>query len=550
MKQQSKQKDELANDIIKRLEFLEGDRLVSESHWQEIAERMLPSQSRYFSNQRSYTQGDKRNEFIFDSTAQIALGRFASIVDSLLTPRNQTWHRLLASDPYLNKDRATKLYFEEVNRLLFKHRYAPQANFASQNQQNYLSVGAYGTGCMYVDNLANGAGLRYRAVHLAEIYFAENHQGMVDSAYRVFRLTARQARQMFGEENLPDKIVSALSSNPDNKFEFVHCVKPNEEIEYDKSDYRGMEYASYYIAREEKMIVKDKEGFSTFPYAISRYEQAPGEVYGRSPAMNVLPAVKTLNEEKKTILKQGHRAVDPILLAHDDGIVDGFSFKPGAINVGGVSAEGRMLVHPLPVGNMSIGKDLMDDERAVINDAFLVTLFQILVETPQMTATEVMERTREKGILLAPTIGRLQSEYLGPMVDRELDLLSRQGLLPPMPPALREAKGDYRLEYDSPLSRAQRAEEASGLMRTIESVLNIVNVTQNPAPLDHFNWDVIVPEISEIQAVPSRWMNSLEAVQQMRQSRADQAQEQTAIQAAPGAAALIKSSAVARKSAG
>lgn len=43
----------------------------------------------------------------------------------------------------------------------------------------------------------------------------------------------------------------------------------------------------------------------------------------------------------------------------------------------------------------------------------LVTLFQILTETPQMTAAEVVERTNEKGILLAPTVGRQQSEYLG-----------------------------------------------------------------------------------------------------------------------------------------
>ena len=43
---------------------------------------------------------------------------------------------------------------------------------------------------------------------------------------------------------------------------------------------------------------------------------------------------------------------------------------------------------------------------------------------PQMTATEVIERTNEKGILLAPTIGRQQSEYLGPMIERELDRIA------------------------------------------------------------------------------------------------------------------------------
>jgi len=65
----------------------------------------------------------------------------------------------------------------------------------------------------------------------------------------------------------------------------------------------------------EERVVLDEEGYQTFPYAISRYVVAPGELYGRSPAMLVLPSLKVLNEEKKTVLKQGQRVVDPVLLA-------------------------------------------------------------------------------------------------------------------------------------------------------------------------------------------------------------------------------------------
>ncbi|MDN8888877.1 portal protein, partial [Staphylococcus aureus] len=80
------------------------------------------------------------------------------------------------------------------------------------------------------------------------------------------------------------------------------------------------------------------------------------EIYGRSPAMNVLPAIQTLNEEKKILIKQGHRVVDPVLLAHDDGVMDGFSLKPGALNYGGVNAQGQKLVHTLDTGNVAVGK--------------------------------------------------------------------------------------------------------------------------------------------------------------------------------------------------
>lgn len=527
--------------IIQKYKRLSGDRGNWESHWLEISERVVPSQKNLFQSAGMGTfasRGEKRNEFIFDSTASIALMRFSSILDSLLTPRNQTWHRLMTSNPDVNKDRQVRLWFDEVNRMLFRYRYAPKANFSSQNQQNYTSLGAYGTGSLFIDDLVGDKGIRYRNTHLSEIYFAENHQGIVDQALRYFPLTARQAIQKW-KDKVPAKIKAAMTTNPEQEFYFIHNVEPKEDREYGRLDYRGMAFDSCYVSIEEQLLLSEG-GYNTFPYSISRYYQVDGEVYGRSPAMDVLPAIKTLNEEKKTVLKQGQRTVDPVLLAYDDGVVHTFSMKPGALNAGGVSADGRPLVQPLPIGNVMIGKELMDDERRLINDAFLVNLFQILTESPQMTATEVLERTREKGILLAPTIGRQQSEYLGPMIDREIDILSRQGILPPMPELLKEAEGEYRIEYDSPLSRAQRAEEAAGLMRTIESLLPVVNVTQNTAPLDVFDMDVIAPELAEIQGVPTRWLRSADQVAAIRADRQEQQETQTAIQAGPSAAAMIK----------
>lgn len=541
-KRQDQKKAEIAEQICREYESLAADRGNWDSHWLEISERVIPNHRNIFRARGMdlTTKGEKRTEELFDSTAAIGLGRFSAILDSMLTPRNQRWHTVTTNNRDLNKLREVKLYYDEVTQTLFKYRYSPRANFSSQNQQNFKSLGAYGTGAVFIDRLQMGRerGLRYKNTHLGEIYLAENHQGIVDKVLRYFAMTARQAVQKW-PNTVPTRIKEVLKTTPEREFFFIHCVKPRQDLDPTKLDYRGMPYVSYYISVEGKAFLSES-GYTSFPYAVSRYEQHTGEVYGRSPAMDVLPAIKTLNEEKKTILKQGHRIVDPVLLTHDDGIVDTFSLKPGAINAGGVTADGRSLVQALPVGNIAIGKELMDDERSVINDAFLVTLFQILMETPTMTATEVLERTREKGILLAPTVGRQHSEYLGPMIERELDVLAEQGLLPEMPEVLREAKGEYEIQYTSPLARAARAEEASGLMRTVETALNIVNVTQDPAPLDHFDWDMIIPDISEIQGVPARWMKDKRVIDAIRADRAEQQQTQQMIQAGPSAAAMVK----------
>lgn len=520
---------------------LENSRTNWESHWQEIAERVLPSHSRSFLGQNSFNiDGDKRNTKMIDSTAAMALDRFAAAMESMLTPRNQRWHSLRSTNPELNKIRAVQLYFENVTDILFRYRYAVKANFASQMHSTYLMLGAFGTGGMYIDKL-DGGGLRYKAIHLAEMFFCENHQGVIDTVYRKFPLKPRQALKWFGMDNegLPETLKAAVETKPDDDFWFIHVSKPREDLDLGRRDHKGMPFASYYVSCDTKKVVMES-GYQSFPYAVSRYVTAPGEIYGRSPAMTVLPNIKILNEQKKTVLKQGHRAVDPVLLAHDDGVLDTLSLKPGSLNFGGVTAEGRPLVHALPTGNIALSKDMMNDERAIINDAFLVTLFQILVDTPQMTATEVLERAREKGALLSPTMGRQQSEFFGPAIEREIDLLNQQRLLPEMPPELLEARGEYEIAYESPLSRAQKAEDAAGLMRTAEFAVQVAVNTQSPEPLDHFDWDTIIPELADIHAVPVRWLRDIKQIEQIRQGRVQQQQAEQMTNALPGIAAMTK----------
>jgi hypothetical protein len=541
----------IARDVCEQLDAVAATRGQWESVWEQIAERMFTQYAKQFVNRNTAALqgygGVQRTEEQVDSTAALALTRFAAAMESMLTPRSSTWHYLKPSDRAVLKNREARLWYEEVNRLLFEYRYAPNANFASQKHEDYLMLGAFGTGCLFIDPLQHHAerGVRYRAVHLGQMYFQENHQGLIDTALRKFTLTARQAVQQFGADALPEKITREASSGKTatRLHEFVHCVKPRRVEEgYDPSraDLMGMPFASHYVSCTEPTLLKSG-GYFTFPYAISRYVVAPGETYGRSPGMMALPTIKVLNEQKKTLLKQGHRTVDPVLLAHDDGVVDAFSLRPGAVNYGGVTAEGRPLVHALPTGNLALGQEMMDAEVRTINDFFLVTLFQILIETPTMTATEVLERAREKGALLSPTMGRQQSEALGPMIEREIDVLVQQKLLPPMPQAVLETQGRYTVQYDSPLSRMARAEEAAGFMRSLETALRMVEVTQDPAPLDHYDMDAIMPDLMDIYAMPVRWRRSLDQVEQIRQGRQQQQQTQQMIEAAPAAASVMKS---------
>lgn len=518
--------DDRADDIIRRQEQLFAERAVFEQHWREIAERILPRANHFRTNRQP---GDKRTEWVFDATAGLALERFAAAMESMLTPRTQRWHKLRVSDPVLQEDSEVQAYLDEVTQVLFAVRYSPHANFASQAAECYMSLGAFGTNCLFIDDSLRG--IRYRSVHLSEIFIAENHQGVIDTVFRKFSMTARQAAQRFGVDNLSETQKQAAEKAPERMFDFLHSVQPRNDIDYGRKDYRGMAFESCYINVENRKIISEG-GYHRMPYAIGRYTTNPKEIYGRSPAMTVLPDIKMLNEMSKTVLRAAHKIVDPPLLLQDDGALQAFDLRPGALNYGGVDEQGRQLVHPLQSNaRVDIGLDMMEQRRKVINDAFLVTLFQILVDAPQMTATEAMLRAQEKGALLAPSMGRQQSEFLGPMIEREIDILARAGALPRMPDVLAEAGGMVDVEYVSPLNRAQRADEGVAIMRTLEAVTPLAQV--DPKVLMVFDPEAIARELAEINGVPVKVLRTKQQIAAIEEAQAQAAQAAQLLEAAP-----------------
>ena len=538
--------DELAHDVKKDFQRRAGQRGVWESYWDDIAELVEPNMRGVFRPGDHITPGDRRTERQLDSRPVIALTRFSAILDSLLTPRNQTWHRVVPTDRDLLKDHETRLYFDEVNRQLFRYRYAPPANFSAQNQMVFRGLGAFGSSSMFIDRLTNGGpGIRYKNVHVGETFWRENHQGIVDDVIRRFILKADQLVQVPGwRDNLPEAALRDATENPNKEYEILHRVRPRPDVDFDALDERALPFESVYVVVTGGPYTVETGGYRTMPYSPTRYEQSPNEAYGRSPAMQSYSAIKTLNVEKRIMLTQGHRAINPVLLLSDDGLMQNVNLRPGSMVPGGVNPDGRALIQTLPTGDPLLTKDMMDQEKEEINAAFLVELFQILAETPRMTATEVLERTREKGMLLAPTVGRQQSEYLGPMIEREIDVLASQGLLPDVPPALQEADGEYNVVYDSPLSKVARAEEAAGFTRTLEVILPVVNATQDASALDNFDFDVITREMADIGAVPASWMKAKEMVDVQREQRA--AAQQAAMEA-QNAPAMLQGVAAAKK---
>lgn len=528
--------DERANELIRLQEQMQSRRGIWEGHWREIAERVRPNQN-IFQQQRP--DGDKRNERVFDSTAPLALPKFAAAVISFTMPHTQRYQSLTTGDDDLDENTDVKRYLQAVNNALFKARYAARANFVSQSSEVILDDGAFGTGILFVDDVI-GKGIRYKSFPLAECYISEDEHGTVNRLHRKFQFTAEQAARKFGRDKLSEGIKRALEKDPLSKFWFLHCVGPNEE--YDPRailhPVMGKKFASCYVEFETRSTV-DEGGFRTFPFAVPRFETSPREVYGRSPAMAVLADIKMLNEMSKTVIRAGQRVVDPPMMLTEDASLSAFDNRSNALNYGYVDSNGRPMAMPFETkGRVDIGLDMMNQRREAINDAFFVTLFRILVEEPQITATEAMLRAQEKGQLLGPPMGRMQSELLAPITEREIDILAMNGALPEIPQALLDHGRHVQPKYQGPLNQAQRAGVGVGILNTLQGITPLAQI--DPSVTLIFDIEGMARELAEINLVPARLVRSDEEVTALKQQQAQAEQMKQLLAAAPVAASAAK----------
>jgi hypothetical protein len=523
------------NAALTQLEYLKTQRSAFEQQWNEIIDRILPRHPGF--NRGKGQPGTVRSQRIYDATAQLAMRHFAAAMDSMITPRTQVWHRLATEDDSLEDNQNVKQYLDAVTKALFTMRYRWRAGFTQAIGGAYLSIGSFGAGAVMIEDAVHRRGARYRYCPLQRLYYSEGEDG-IDKAFMLWPMTIRQAAERFGRDNLPQSLQNLLEREPEKSVDFLHVVQPRKDRDPRKLDGMNMRFESLWISLQGKKIVQ-RGGFRTFPVGIGRFYVDDDSQYGSGPAGDALPDIAMVNEMERTNIKGAQKAVDPPLLLPEDGALEGFDLRSGGLNYGGLDDKGNELVKALQTGGrVDLGIEYTNQKRESINLAFYVTLFQILVDNPQMTATEVLQRAQEKGVLLAPPMGRVQSEMLGPTIERELDIAFQAGLLPQMPQELIDAGGSVTIDYDSPLNRAMRAQEGTAVLRWAEASAPFIQADPRAAAVPKA--EAIVRGLADVFSVPAKYVNSEDDVEQAAQQQAQQQQAAALLEAAPVAAGAAK----------
>jgi len=518
-----------AKDHIERMKKLETDRANFDEQYQDCADYAMPNNSQIISER---SDGEVLRD-LFDTTAEESNIQLASGLYSFLFPTETRAFVLESDDKELTDNDNAKQWFEDTTKKV--HKYLIASTFREAFFEYLKSLGCFGTGCLYEEK-GRKVVIVFINYFMRDIYIVRNSDGDVDTVYRRFKFSARQAVQEFGIENLGEKIKTAFDSvsDMDKKFEFLHVVQPRDERDPKADDPLNMPFESIYISRDESEFVKGAEsGYEEFPYQVSVFDKDSLEDYGRSPTMKKLPDIRMANELKRIRIKGWDKMVDPTMLVKDDGSVWPLTTKPGGV----VFYRDEKPEWWKFEGNLSEINNAISETKEEVQKGYFVDMFDPLIDRKNMTATEIMARVEQKLRFLTPIIGRLQSGLFNPMIQRVIGILGRQGKLSDMPEELAEA--DFSIMYLGRLALALRTIETEGLAKTLAewSPLAEMNILEW---LDHINIPTAFRDSARNNGIPATWLRSLDEVKQIQDERAAKEAEQVQLAAAEQAAKAAK----------
>ena len=508
--------DKKVDYIIKRMGQLESSRSPWQTLWQDCTDYVNPRRGD-FSIERG--KGDRtRYDKVFDSTAPLANEHLASGLHGFLTSSSENWFSLTIPQQNDILSQGVRNWLQGTTETLFDEVFnSPDSNFTTSVHELYLDLCSYGTAVMYVEDRA-GRNINFRTYHLAECFIAEDYDGKVDTLYRKYKHTARQIVQMY-KDVLPEKFVENSYKQPHQEFTCIHAVEPRDSYGPELKMSNNMPISSCYVLEEEKILL-DESGFNEFPYMVPRWSKTAGEIYGRSPAMTCLPDIRMVNEMTKTVIRAAQKATDPPLLVPDDGFMLPLRTVPGGLNYYRAGTQDKVE----PLGNAvrpDIGLDFIETRREHILKTFHVDWLQMRQEGPEMTATEVLQRQEEKMRLLGPMVGRLQTEFLGPLIDRVFAIMMRRQAVAEAPPEIQG--GTLKVEYVSPVARAQKAQQIFNFSRFLEQMIPLAQL--KPEIFDNLDADGAFKWAHGTLDAPMETLMSEEGVAQVREQRQQQ-QEQ------------------------
>jgi hypothetical protein len=504
--------------LLKRFKKAKSGRDSWVDMWQDIYDLTLPSREGFYAT----VAGEERSEEIFDETALVSLSEFNSGMQEAMIPTFQQWFRFEPGIEIVDAKDRKKLQGELDEVSGFVWDAIGNSNFYNEAQELTTDL-AVGWGTQSIEDGRDGELIAFKTIPQSHCYWDTGPFKQVDGMFRVReKVKIVDIKTIWPDAKVSDSLAGKAISNPNAETALV-------EASYRNWDEVGkLAYHYQVVAAEDKSLVIDDEmeGLGSRPFVTPRWMMAAGEVYGRGPLVQVLPAIRTANMVQEMILENAQMSISGIWQVDDDGNinVDNVEIVPGAVYAR--PADSRGLERTDSGANFNVADFVLADMKENIRKALFAENFGPVDQTPR-SATEINARMQNLAKQIGGPYSRLQFEWLTPMLQRVIFLLTRQGKLEM--PTLDGRQ--VRVVAKSPLARAQKFEEVERIRGFAGDVIGILGPQAGQLAIDP---EVLLDELSKNWEMRADMVRSVEEQQRILGQVTDAAQEAQQEQQAGG----------------
>lgn len=509
------------------------------SYWQDVTNFCLPRKA-WITTMKIYGQQLKFN-YLYDSRAILALKKSAAGFHSNLTNPSSKWFNFRTLDERFMQYGNIQKYFKEIDDI--QYAVLNGSNFNQTALEYYTDDLCFGSTCIMTEEDYKEH-VRYTSIPIEQINVELDERGELYALYRNFKWTATQCKLKFGEKNLSKMILDALKDNKGNeKFDVMNYVCPRDKRDVSKKDNVNMQYMSIWIVPEEEHKLSES-GFTSNPYEFERFWVHSGDIYGYSPAMDVLASIKLVNAQKRTLIRRAMKDADQSTAQPSRFWLGRLNQNPAAMNYYDKTKFTKEDFFTIPTGgNVQLPIEMMQMEQNMIDEGFYLNLFQVLSGVKkELNVPETRQRIAESLALVGPVVGRMVKGIAGSQL-RTYDILDRRLLFPPPP---KEIQGqNLNVVFISPLAKAQRTSEIQGLMSWLQLIQGVAGFVPDIA--DNVDTDRIASSSADLFSVDPTFVREKNMVDQLRAKRMAIQQQQLQIQQAFQVADVAKTGAEAHK---
>ncbi len=502
--------------VIRRLGALKAIRQPLEQGWSECFDYSFPERGNGLNGSVALPSDVQSKKVrILDDTASDSARILSSSIVSGTTPANSLWFGLDAGQESDEENR----WLDEQCRQIFDNIHG--SNFDSVAYECAVDMVCAGWFVMYRKWIDSDKAYHFEQWPISQCYISSSTQGgMVDTIYREVEMTVEQIVSEYGIDKVSDKIAAAYRDEKlDDKFRIVHAIYPRQAHVVNGLMAKNMPFASCHVEVDSKQLLRES-GFHKFPCIVPRWMLVPGSPYATGPMANALGSIRTINDIKALELANLDLATAGMWIAEDDGVLNPRAVKIGPRKV--IVANSVDSMKSLtPSTDFNIVFTAEERLQAAIRKALLADQLQPQ-DGPAMTATEVHVRVQLIRQLLGPIYGRLQAEYLQPLVDGCFDSAYRAGVLGQAPESLQNRV--FTVKYLGPLARAQRLEDVTAMDRFETTLMS--EAQADPTVLDLYDFEEAAKQRGKFLGVPQSLIRSDNDVARLRDARKNAQQQQ------------------------